>query len=206
MLKALQKRMKRAALLDALMSSTPACTAGWFATTPTERPSHAREADDDVRRVAGLHLEEVAAVDEARDHLPHVVALLAIDGHEIPDGRVRVDAAIALDVRAGPRGCWTAGSSSSCWQMADRVPVVLGDEVRHAGVGPCARPARPAPRPSTTSPVTCLITCGPGDEHLRLPGLDDEVGQRRDCRPRRRRRARRSIEIWGTAPDSMTLA
>ena len=30
-----------------------------------------------------------------------------------------------------------------------------------------------------------------GDEHLGLAGLDDEVGQRRASRPRRRRRARR---------------
>ena len=38
MLKALQKRMKRAALSEASMSSTPARTIGWLATTPTVRP------------------------------------------------------------------------------------------------------------------------------------------------------------------------
>jgi hypothetical protein len=38
MLKALQKRMKRAALSEASMSSAPACTEGWLATMPTERP------------------------------------------------------------------------------------------------------------------------------------------------------------------------
>ena len=37
-LKALQKRMKRAALSEALMSSAPANTEGWFATIPTGRP------------------------------------------------------------------------------------------------------------------------------------------------------------------------
>src|SRR5512147_1049714 len=38
MLKQSQKRMKRAALSEALISSTPASTAGWLATTPTGRP------------------------------------------------------------------------------------------------------------------------------------------------------------------------
>ena len=39
MLKASQKRMKRAALREASESSTPASTIGWFATIPTVRPS-----------------------------------------------------------------------------------------------------------------------------------------------------------------------
>ena len=38
MLKALQKRMKRAALVEALMSSTPASTEGWLAMMPTVPP------------------------------------------------------------------------------------------------------------------------------------------------------------------------
>ena len=33
---------------------------------PTGRPMHPRKADDDVRRVAGLHFEEIAVVDDAR--------------------------------------------------------------------------------------------------------------------------------------------
>ena len=39
MLKQSQKRTKRAALREASMSSTPASTIGWLATTPTVRPS-----------------------------------------------------------------------------------------------------------------------------------------------------------------------
>jgi hypothetical protein len=39
MLKASQKRTKRAALRDASLSSTPASTKGWFATKPTVRPA-----------------------------------------------------------------------------------------------------------------------------------------------------------------------
>ena len=38
MLKQSQKRTKRAAFIDEWMSSTPARTAGWLATTPTARP------------------------------------------------------------------------------------------------------------------------------------------------------------------------
>ncbi len=38
MLNASQKRTNRAALMDALMSSTPASTAGWLATMPTLMP------------------------------------------------------------------------------------------------------------------------------------------------------------------------
>ena len=60
MLNALQKRMKRVALLEALMSSTPAWTEGWLAMMPIARPAMRREADHDVRRVAGLHFQEVA--------------------------------------------------------------------------------------------------------------------------------------------------
>lgn len=37
--KASQKRTKRAAFLDESMSSTPASTCGWLATTPTVAPS-----------------------------------------------------------------------------------------------------------------------------------------------------------------------
>ena len=39
MLKASQKRTKRAALRDESMSSTPARYSGWFATIPTLRPA-----------------------------------------------------------------------------------------------------------------------------------------------------------------------
>ena len=38
MLKALQNRMNRAALSEALMSRTPDSTIGWLAMTPTVRP------------------------------------------------------------------------------------------------------------------------------------------------------------------------
>jgi hypothetical protein len=63
MLKASQKRTKRAALMLLLMSRQPASTSGWLATMPTVLPVHAAEADDDVLGVVGLQFEEVAVVD-----------------------------------------------------------------------------------------------------------------------------------------------
>ena len=39
MLKASQKRTKRAALIELLMSRQPASTSGWLATMPTDCPS-----------------------------------------------------------------------------------------------------------------------------------------------------------------------
>ena len=64
MLKASQKRTKRAALIELLMSRQPASTSGWLATMPTGLAVHAGEADHDVLGVVGLQLEEVAVVDD----------------------------------------------------------------------------------------------------------------------------------------------
>jgi hypothetical protein len=63
MLKALQKRTKRATLSAALMSSAPAMCIGWLAIRPTTTPD-AGEADDDVAREAGVHFKELAVVDQ----------------------------------------------------------------------------------------------------------------------------------------------
>ena len=69
------------------MSMAPERTDGWLAMMPTERPRMRREADDDVHGVAGLDFEEVALIDDAADHVAHVVALLRIDGHELCSAR-----------------------------------------------------------------------------------------------------------------------
>ena len=64
--------------LDArLMSSTPARCAGWLPTMPTDAPAEPRESNDDVARVALVHLEEPAVVDDELDDLAHVVRLVA---------------------------------------------------------------------------------------------------------------------------------
>src|SRR3954453_4145339 len=89
MLNASQVCTNRAAFSLASMSSTPARTAGWFATMPTTWPSRRGagvvrgDADDvarqggerahDVGRPAGVHLEELAVVHDFREHGAHVV-------------------------------------------------------------------------------------------------------------------------------------
>ena len=65
MLKALQKRMNRLALSEALMSSAPASTEGWLAMMPIVRPRMRPKPTTMFVRVAGLHLQEVAVVDDA---------------------------------------------------------------------------------------------------------------------------------------------
>src|ERR1035437_7747275 len=69
MLNASQVRTNRAAFSDASMSRQPAKCIGWFATRPAE-------ADHDVRREAGVDLEELAVVEHPGDHFVHVVGLV----------------------------------------------------------------------------------------------------------------------------------
>ena len=83
MLKASQKRTKRAALRDESMSSTPARYSGWFATMPTRAAGQPREADDDVLRELRVHFHEVAGIDDLVDHLAHVVALGRVVRHDV---------------------------------------------------------------------------------------------------------------------------
>jgi hypothetical protein len=68
------------AFFELAMSSTPASTIGWLATTPTVRPSIRPEAEDDVGGVRRLELEEVALVGDLPDQLVHVVGLAALGG------------------------------------------------------------------------------------------------------------------------------
>ena len=60
MLNALQKRMKRDALSDALISSAPASHRRLVGDDAHRAADDAREADHDVLRVSGLHFQEVA--------------------------------------------------------------------------------------------------------------------------------------------------
>ena len=76
MLKQSQVRTNRAAFSEALMSRQPANWVGWLATMPDRAAVNASEADDDVGRVAGLHLEELVVVEDAGDDLVHVVGLV----------------------------------------------------------------------------------------------------------------------------------
>ena len=73
-------------------------------------PVEAAEPADDVRRVAGLSLQELFAVQDGAQQLVHVVRLLARLRHQ----RVKVVALPARDrrrarTRADPLGCCWAG-------------------------------------------------------------------------------------------------
>ncbi len=83
MLNASQKRMNRAALIEALLSSTPASTAGWLATIADREAAEMRETADDVRREIAVYLVEVAIVHHAPEDLVHVVRLVGRVRHEI---------------------------------------------------------------------------------------------------------------------------
>jgi hypothetical protein len=105
MLNASQKRMKRAPLMLASMSSTPASHAGWLPTMPTTRPPRRAKPTIDVARIAPLHLEEAAVVDDALDHLAHVVRL-SLDGGTIESSaRPARFGSSSVGRTAGPRRC-----------------------------------------------------------------------------------------------------
>ena len=76
MLKASQHQMNRAALSAESTNSTPPFCIGLLATMPTGLAVEAAEADDQLLGEQRLDLEERAVVDEAVDHLVHVVAAL----------------------------------------------------------------------------------------------------------------------------------
>ena len=177
MLKALQKRMKRLALVEALMSRTPERTDGLVGDDADRAAQDAGEADDDVHGVAGLDLQEVAAIDDAPDHLAHVVALLGIDRDDL------VELGVGIDVVLGghARRVFEVVRRQEAEQPAAEVEgllVVLGDEVDDAGMGHVG--VRAAERLGGDLLAGHLLDdLRPGDEHLGLARLDDEVGQGR---------------------------
>ena len=76
MLNASQNRTNRDAFSLASMSSVPASTFGWFAITPTLRPSSRAKPVTMFGRPQREDLEELAVVHDVADHLVHVVGLL----------------------------------------------------------------------------------------------------------------------------------
>ena len=88
MLKASQKRTKRAALRLASLSSTPARTIGWLATKPTVRPAMRPKPMTMLRAKVSRHLEEVALVDDFEDQFLDVVGLVRIVGHQRVERRL----------------------------------------------------------------------------------------------------------------------
>ena len=124
------------------MSRQPANWVGWLATMPTGRPLDAAEADDDVRGVAGLHLEELVVVEDAGDDLVHVVRLV----RRVRDQRVELEVLVGQVVldracrhrRRIARRIGVVVARQVAQQVADVVEGVLlagGDVVRRARLG-----------------------------------------------------------------------
>ena len=160
-LNASQKRTKRAALIDAEMSSAPASTRGWLPTTPTGCPSSLREAADDVLRVVVHHLEELAVVDDARDDAAHVVGLIGVVGDDgLQLGILAMRIVERRPVRRLLRGC-----SRGRYESSSRICAKASSSV---SAMKCATPLRwlctsepPSSSKVTSSPVVTLMTSGP---------------------------------------------
>ena len=145
-----QKRTKRAAFLAELMSSTPASTIGWLATTPTVRPSIRQKPVMMFAAWAGISLEEVALVGDLPDQLVHVIGRRRARRDE------RVEAVLdAVDrVLARPLGLIVAVRQrqevEELARCQQRVDVVLERDVgdaRLGGVRDRSAQARPGSRP-----------------------------------------------------------
>ncbi len=187
------------------MSSTPDMCCGWFATTPDRTPGDPGEPDDQVLGVPGLDLEEVAVVDQQADHLADVVALLPVDRDDVAQGRVRLHHLIGLDDRR-ILGVVLRQEAEQLLRDQDRLLVVIGHEVRHP---PGQRHVGVGAAQGVLGHLLAgdlLDHSGPGDEHVGLPGLDDEVGQRRGVRRTPPAHGPAMIDTCGTTPpDSNTL-
>ena len=144
---------------------------------PIERPRIRPKPTTMFGGVAGLDLEEVAPVDDAADHVAHVVALLGLDGHDRGQLGVGVDVVVVGDAGRLLEVVRRQEAEQAAADQ-DRLVVVLGDEVddarmRHVGVGAAQGLG------GDLLAGHLLDDLGPGDEHLGLAGHDDEVGQRR---------------------------
>ena len=134
MLKALQKRMNRLALIGGVDVERAGEDRGLVGDDADRPAQDAAEADDDVRRVAGLDLQEVAAVDDPADHVAHVVALLGLDRARSCSARGWGRRCCRAARRGGSSRLFEGRKLSRRRQIWMASCVVLGDEVDHAGV------------------------------------------------------------------------
>ena len=106
MLKQSQKRMNRAALVDAPMSSTPASTAGWLATTPTERPPSRAKPTTMLSAKPRWTSRNAPSSTTAPDHVVHVVRLGGAVRHHVEQRFVAAVVGIGCRADAAARrGC-----------------------------------------------------------------------------------------------------
>ena len=102
-LKASQVRTNRAAFSLASMSRVPANCIGWLATTPTERPSTRPKPTRMLGAHSGLHLEELAVVDDGLDDVVHVVGLVGAVRDDRVEREVLVGGLELGRVRSAPK-------------------------------------------------------------------------------------------------------
>ena len=116
----------------ALMSSTPARNVGLIGHDADRLSVEAGEADDDVLGVMLLHLEEVAVVDHAVDHVLDVVGQVRLGGNQ------RVELFVGAIDRIGAglaRRIFEIVRRHEAEQLANHAEafgVVVRQEVRHA--------------------------------------------------------------------------
>ena len=128
---------------DASMSSVPARCCGWFATTPTVRPSSRASAVTRFGRMVGAQLEEAVGVDDVVDDVAHVVRRVRRvrappPRHACSRGR-RVAVGVPRRVLEVVIGQVVEDRS----EAGERVGVVLDDEGSDAAAAARARPAPP---------------------------------------------------------------
>ena len=158
---------------------------------PHRATVEAREADDDVRGEAGLHLHEFAIVDHPLDHIEDVVGLVA----RLRDQRVEFGIGpVRVVGRRGVGGIFEVVARQEGEERADlqvQLLLVRRREVRHA--------ADAIVRPRAAQLLLRHRLAGhrldhvrPGDEHLRDPLYhQDEVGHGRGVDRTAPRTARR---------------
>jgi len=86
------------------MSSTPREDARLIADDADGMAVEPRESAHDVRRPPLVHLEELAAVDDAPDHIVHVVRLVRIVGNKSVELGILAVAEVGSDRAGHPLG------------------------------------------------------------------------------------------------------
>ena len=120
-----------------------------------------REAADDVLGEALVHLEELAVVDDLRDHLLHVVRLVRLVGDErVELGRLAVDGIGRRGVRRRLEVVLRQEREQVARVLEARPPRRARRSARRPTSAACVA-APPSSSNVTSSPVTVFTTSGP---------------------------------------------
>ena len=127
-----------------------------------------REAAENVPAVIAMHLEELAVIDDAAQHVVHVVRLVRIVGHDVEQ---RFVAPIARIVAAPARRLAEVVRGNETEEIADLLQardLRVAREVRDAGDRACVS-APPSASIVTSSCVTVFTTFGPVTNMYEVP-------------------------------------